>query len=54
MDVGAGLGVTPLIEVGDGVVVRVGDIILSPVMLENAMRVIVTFWGIFYLHNTCK
>src|SRR6266853_6590305 len=39
-DIGAGLGVTLLVEVGEGVVVGVDDVVLSLVMLENAIRVI--------------
>ncbi len=54
MDVGAGLGVTLLIEVGDGVVVGVGYVILSPVTLNDAAGVffiVITFWSIFYCPN---
>ncbi len=39
-DVGAGLGVTPLVEVADRVVVGVGDVILCPVMLDNALGIL--------------
>ncbi len=56
-DIGAGLGASPLVKVGNGVVVGVGDIVLGPVVLENATRVIlvvITFQGIFYLHYLCK
>jgi len=38
-DVGAGLGMTPLIKVRDEVVVGVGDVVLCPVMLEDALGV---------------
>jgi|SRR5216683_2030682 len=40
VDVGAGLGVSPLVEVGDGVVVGVHNIILYPILLNDAMGVL--------------
>jgi len=39
-DVGAGLGATLLVKVGDGVVVRVGNIVFCPVTLDNATGVL--------------
>ncbi len=51
VDVGAGLGAAPLVEVGDGVVVGVGWIILCPLMLDDTARVFlitITVQGIFY------
>jgi len=50
-DVGAGLGVTPLIEIADGIVVGIGDIIFCPVLLDNTVGVFfiaIIFQGIFY------
>jgi len=45
VDIGAGLGVTPLVKVEDRVVVGVGDIVFYLVMLDSAVGVffIVTF-----------
>ena len=43
-----------MIEVGDGVVVGVGYVILSPVTLNDAAGVffiVITFWSIFYCPN---
>ena len=54
VDVGAGLEMTPLIKVQDGVVVGVGDVILCPITLEDAVGVffiVITFQGIFYCRN---
>jgi len=51
IDIGAGLGATLLVKIGDRVVVGIGDVVFCPVMLENAMGVFlitVTFRGIFY------
>jgi len=56
-DVGAGLGVTPLIKVADGVVVGVADIIFRPFTLNDALGVFLitfTFWGIFYCRHVAK
>ena len=53
-NVGAGLGTTPLIKVGDRVVVGVGNIVLCPITLEDAVGVffiVITFQGIFYCRN---
>ncbi len=38
-DVGTGLGATPLVKVGDGVVVGVSDVVLCLVMLDDAAGV---------------
>jgi len=38
-DVGASLGVAPLVKVEDGVVVGVGDVVLCPLTLDNAAGV---------------
>ena len=57
MDVRAGLGASPLVKVGYGVVVGVGDIIPGPVTLDDASRVflVVTFfWGIFYCRDATQ
>ncbi len=54
MDVGASLGATKLVEVGDRVVVRVGRVILGPVTLDDGVGVFfiaLGVWGIFYHHN---
>ena len=51
------MGATPLVEVEDGVVVGVGDIVLCPVMLNDAVGVFfiaVALWGIFYCHNVTE
>ncbi|SRR6266851_5166254 len=56
-DVGTGLGASKLIKVGDGVVVRVSQVIFCPVMLDDAVRVFliaVRVQGIFYHHNATK
>ena len=57
VDVGAGLEMTPLIKVQDGVVVGVGDVILHPVTLEHTtgvLFVVAFFQGIFYCRNTTQ
>ncbi len=55
-DVGAGLGAAPLIKVGDGIVVGVGDVVFCPITLEDAMGVffVIALWGIFYCCNASK
>ncbi len=56
-DVGAGLRASPLVKVGDRVVVGVGDIILHPVTLEHAAGVffVVTLLrGVFYCCNATQ
>ena len=58
MDVGAGLGASLLVKVGDGVVVGVGDVVLCPITLEDAAGVfffvVVTFQGVFHHCNMTK
>ncbi len=57
VDVGAGLGPTPLIEVADGVVVGVSDVVLCPVLLDDAVGVLfiaLIFRGIFYCCHAAK
>jgi len=56
-DVGAGLGAAPLVKIGYGVVVAVGDVVLHPVALEHTTGVffvIIFFQGIFYCRNAAQ
>jgi len=57
VDIGTGLGAAKLVEVGDGVVVRVGGVILRPVTLDygaGVLFVIVRLQGIFYCRYTTE
>ncbi|SRR6266851_7363952 len=57
VDVGAGLEAAPLVEVGDRVMVGVGDVVFCPITLDNAIGVLLiafTVQGIFYCHYMAK
>ncbi len=57
LDIGACLRVSPLIKIGNRIVVGVSGVILSPVALEDTTRVLlifITFRDIFHSQDMCK